>query len=268
MLYGEDAAVFAGFTSATYDGVVGGREKMNSLCGAAFTGAHLCHIGEYHLTDSATSVPASGAWIDASGGIETSGAAVLNELASRDVGRYTDQLPFDNCDNWTATSDGGNTTSGALITPAGGSSAVCTTNHQLACCTTPYKEVFLGYTSAVTSGVAGGRNVMHSLCGAAFPSSHMCHVAEYYRAEPTAAPPASGAWLDYSGFPLNSAGAQVTSAIADIHSGRYAGQLPFGNCDNWSASTDGGNTTSGLTITSSGATTAVCTTTHPVACCE
>ncbi len=260
--------MFAGFTSATYNGLAGGREQMNALCGAAFSGAHLCHMGEYHLTTSATTVPAAGAWIDASGGIETSGAAVINQIATPDIGRYTDQLPFDNCDNWTASTDGVNTTSGALLTPAGESTATCTTTHPLACCSTPYKEVFRGFTPATTSGVAGGRNVMHAMCGAAFPSSHMCHVAEYYRAEPTTPPPSGGAWLDYSGFPLNSAGAQVTSAIADVHSGRYAGQLPFGNCDNWTASTDGVNATSGLVVTAAGGTTAECTSVHAVACCE
>jgi len=63
MLYGEDAAVFAGFTSATTTGNAGGREAMHALCNAAFSGSHMCHAAEYNLATSATPVPSAGAWI-------------------------------------------------------------------------------------------------------------------------------------------------------------------------------------------------------------
>jgi hypothetical protein len=268
MLYGEDAAVFAGFTISPVEGVQGGREKMHAICAATFAGAHLCHIGEYNLANSATTVPSGGAWIDSSGGAEGGGAGVFDDIATRDIGRYTDQLFSGNCDNWTASTDGINATSGLLLTTSGPSDVLCTTTHVLACCSTVYKEVFRGYTSATTSGVAGGRTAMHSLCGAEYASSHMCHIAEYNRATPTTSPPAGGAWIDESGFNRTSNGGDVSSAAAAVDFGRYTGQLFSGNCDNWTASTDGINATSGLLITTAGPSTVLCTTTHPVACCQ
>ena len=57
MEYGEDAATFAGFTTATYSGAAGGREVMHARCAAAFAGSHLCHNSEYVMATPATIVP-------------------------------------------------------------------------------------------------------------------------------------------------------------------------------------------------------------------
>jgi hypothetical protein len=267
-LYGEEAAVFAGFTTTPVTGIQGGREKMHALCAASFAGSHLCHFGEYELSNSASLAPIGGAWIDHTGGV---GAAdgndgVFDDLASPDVGRWTDALNG-NCENWTSNTDGFNATSGPLLVPVGRSSDPCTNTHVLACCASPYKEKFRGFTTAQPTGVAGGRAVMHQLCGAEFAGSHLCHFSEYYRSAGTTSPPAGGAWIDHSGFMRTSGGANVANDIASTHFGRYTGALN-GNCENWTSNTDGFNTTSGPTVTPAGRASAVCTTTHPLACCQ
>ncbi|MBL0220882.1 MAG: collagen-like protein [Myxococcales bacterium] len=266
---GEAAAQFAGFTSTTYTGVAGGREVMHARCAAAFTGSHLCHVAEYQLANAATVPPASGAWIDMSGGVEgyNANVTVSNEVASTDLGRYAGQLYTGNCDNWTTATSSGSTTFGETINPATPTAVVCTSSHALACCSTPYVEGFRGFTTASVTGVRpGGRAEMHQLCGAQFAGSHMCHVAEYQRATPTVSPPAAGAWLDMSGY-LRS-GSSVSNEVASQHMGRYAGQLYTGNCDNWTAATSSGSTTFGETITQAGPTASVCTSARPIACCE
>ncbi|CAN5818657.1 hypothetical protein BH11MYX3_BH11MYX3_39140 [soil metagenome] len=266
---GEAAAQFAGFTSTAYTGIAGGREVMHARCSAAFAGSHLCHVAEYHLSNVATVPPAAGAWLDMSGGIEgfNANTSVSNEIGSVDLGRYTSQLYSGNCDNWTVGVDGSTPTFGETVTPATHTTVLCTTSHALACCSTPYVEGFRGFTTTTVSGVRpGGRAEMHQLCGAQFAGSHMCHIAEYQRATPTVSPPASGAWLDMSGYLRSSS--SVTNEIASHHAGRYAGQLYSGNCDNWTAAVDGSTPTFGETITPTGNTTTLCTGTRSIACCE
>ena len=266
---GEAAAQFAGFTTTAYTGIAGGREVMHARCAAAFTGAHLCHVAEYQLASSATVPPTAGAWLDMSGGIEgfNGSIGVSNEVANVDLGRYAGQSYSGNCDNWTAAIDGATATSGETLKPSGPIAQLCTTSHVLACCTTPYVETFRGVTQASVTGVRpGGRAEMHQLCGAQFPGSHMCHIAEYQRAHPTTSPPAGGAWIDYSGFLRQSS--YPTNELATHHVGRYTGQLYAGNCDNWTAAIDGATATSGETITTAGPFSALCTTSRPVACCE
>jgi hypothetical protein len=266
---GEAAAQFAGFTSTTYTGVAGGREVMHARCAAAFTGSHLCHVAEYHLANTATIPPASGAWLDMSGGIDgfNANVTVSNELGSVNLGRWTSQSYSGNCNNWTAAIDGSTSTFGETINPTTHTTVLCTTSHALACCSTPYVEGFRGFTTATVSGVhSGGRAEMHQLCGAQFAGSHMCHIAEYQRATPTVSPPASGAWLDMSGY-LRSSGS-VTNEIATLHAGRWASKSYSGNCDNWTAAIDGSTSTFGETITATGHTTQLCTGTRPIACCE
>jgi hypothetical protein len=266
---GEAAAQFAGFTSTTYTGVAGGREAMHARCAAAFAGSHLCHIAEYNLASSATVPPASGAWLDMSGGVEgyNANVQVENELASVSLGRYTAQNYTGNCNNWTATMSGTNVTFGEVINPASTAVVQCSTSHALACCSTPYVEGFRGFTSAsVTGAHTGGRAEMHQLCGAQFAGSHMCHVAEYQRASATVTPPAGGAWLDMSGYLRTST--SVDNTISPSFMGRYTAQNYTGNCNNWTATMSGTNVTFGETITDAGTAVAQCSGARPIACCE
>jgi hypothetical protein len=259
-IYGEAAAAFAGFTSTPISGGPGGRDKMHAACVAAFAGSHLCHASEYDDAASATQPPAGGAWIDESGAVNTENSEVdvVGILAGPDVGRYVGQLDTGNCDNWTQASSG---TSGATISTNGITTAQCNTTHVVACCSTPFREKFAGFTPGVSAGGAGGRYAMHTLCGAAFAGSHLCHVSEFYRTQTATTPPAGGAWIDESGYPANEIYVNAVLAARDI--GRYTGQLDTGNCDNWS-----NTSTSGATVTVSGITTATCTTALPLACCK
>ena len=270
-VFGEAAATFAGYTTASVVGAtIGGREKMHATCAAQFTASHLCHAAEYWLSNSATVPPTAGAWMDASGAVaqDTGDVFLTTGLASIEAGRYTSFAFQQNCDNWTAASDNGNVTDAVTITPSGTSLAQCTTSHVLACCSTPFAEKFKGYTPATTTGVlAGGRAAMHALCGTAFAGSHMCHAAEYFRANTATPVPAGGAWIDPSGFP-RSGGGSISNSIAIATAGRYASFAFQENCDNWTAATDNGNVTDGLTITAAGPAIAQCTTSHVVACCQ
>ncbi|MGE3768449.1 MAG: hypothetical protein AB7L94_39730, partial [Kofleriaceae bacterium] len=63
------------------------------------------------------------------------------------------------------------------------------------------KVIFAGFTTATGNGAGfgpNGRPGMHAACNAQFPGSHMCHIAEYQRANSPVAVPASGAWIDPS----------------------------------------------------------------------
>ena len=60
----SNLAVFRGFTTAAYDGNLGGPVGAHAKCNAQFPGAHLCTYREYQWTGSPTAVPAGGAWVD------------------------------------------------------------------------------------------------------------------------------------------------------------------------------------------------------------
>jgi hypothetical protein len=259
-LDGEDAAVFAGFTSTAVAGAIGGREQMHAACAAEFGGSHLCHIAEYNLTNSATPVPAAGAWIDDSATAD----GTASNVASRDAGRSVGWSPY-NCWSWSASDSAW----GLTLYPDGafgiGSAASCSTPHVLACCATPYRERFRGFTTATTTGAAGGRTRMHSLCAQQFAGSHLCHIAEYERATPTTTPPTSGAWVDDSAV-ITAAGS-VETADGLRRAGRITSQADYANCDNWTAIT-AATALEGLAIEPVHAYSVSCAVARPLACCE
>lgn len=261
-LYGEVASAFAGFTAATTTGAAGGREQMHARCAAEFPDGHLCHYGEYQLAASGISVPASGAWIDfscieqnAGGTVESGNLGCGSYSGSPDSGRSTSTPTGGNCMAWTAATNVNMT--GIMLHPSLVLSGACTEARPLACCTTPYHETFRGFTTATTSGAAGGRPAMHARCSAQFAGSHLCHHAEYHRATPTVSPPAGGAWIDNSTF--NSAG---ENDGAMPNSGRST--HPNGACASW---TDGNPNRSGTTMTTANSTNGACDVQRPLACC-
>jgi hypothetical protein len=259
-LFGEDAAELAGFTSRAVTGANGGRAAMNAGCAAEFTGSHLCHIAEYTLANSSTPVPAAGAWIDDS----TTADAAASDVASPAAGRSGGWGQYD-CWGWTDSSSAW----GPVLYPDGafgiGTAATCTTPHVLACCSTPYREHFAGFTNATTTGAAGGRAQMHATCGAEFPGSHLCHVAEYTRATPAITPPSSGAWVDDSAVITASGTTETAAGLRGA--GRVTGKGDYTNCDNWTAAT-AGTTLDGLAITPSHAYSVSCSVARPLACCD
>lgn len=270
---GEEAAQFAGFTSTTFTGVAGGREVMNARCDSAFAGSHLCHASEYLLANVATIPPASGAWVDASAGVEAyfGNTTVTLSLGTTDLGRYTAFHELTNCANWTLASYGSSsTTYGSAITASQMTSAQCTQSKALACCSTPTSAGFRGFTTATVNGARpGGRAEMHQACGAQFAGSHMCHAAEYHRAAPTITPPTAGAWLDASGYIRTSGGAEVTNAVASERLGRYGAFHELTNCGGWSITTYGSSSTAyGTKVTPNGVTSNVCSAALAIACCE
>ena len=134
-LFGESAAVFAGFTVATTTGAIGSREAMHAKCAAEFAGAHLCHVAEYNLATPASPLPSGGAWLDNTG-FQTgnSNTYVRSDAAAINGGRYTGLDDYVNCRNWTATLDGSYPVQGTTITPAGSANPPCSESHPIACC--------------------------------------------------------------------------------------------------------------------------------------
>ncbi|MBL0220883.1 MAG: hypothetical protein IPQ07_44310 [Myxococcales bacterium] len=260
MVTGEAAAQFAGFTSTAITGDGGGREAMHARCAAAFAGAHLCHVSEYILANSATVPPAGGVWIDSSAGIEASASssALINGTGHVRLGRYSGASQV-NCAGWNA----GAGTLGYILTIAGESQVQCSSSHTLACCTTPYAEGFRGFTTATVTGARpGGRAEMHQLCGAQFPGSHLCHFAEYQRATPTTTPPAAGVWIDSSAYLRTQGDAFPENNAATGEMGRYAGGSQL-NCSAWTQSAS-----LGYSLTGSGMAQGQCSVAHALACCE
>jgi hypothetical protein len=249
---------------------------MHALCNAQYVGSHLCHWSEYNLATPATPVPADGAWLDSAGfrGYSSSSTYATTEIASVDHGRFTDFNYGYNCGNWTANDylSSGYTydTKGTAVIPAGESYPLCKVPRVLACCTSPYKEEFAGFTPASVVGAMGGREMMHGLCATTFSGSHMCHMAEYERATSPVTPPAAGAWLDTSAFQTSS----TIYAVDDVAS-RAAGRFTdfnYGyNCGNWTANdyVSSGYTydTKGTAIAPEGAVYPTCKVARPVACC-
>jgi hypothetical protein len=255
---------------------VGSREQMHAICAAEYAGSHLCHVAEYYLAATASPVPASGAWADISASISPGSGSVyqIDSLAGPAIGRYVGQSNYNNCINWTAnTYQSGSFTydaGGAAITQAGPDSLPCPMPRPLACCATPYREEFAGFTAATTAGDVDGREQMHYRCALEFPGSHMCHVSEYARATPATTPPAAGACLDISSYFANNSVYQVDT-LAARDGGRYAGQSNYNNCINWTANTyQSGSFTydaGGAAITPSGFNSLPCPVARQVACC-
>ena len=125
--YSEELGTFAGFTATTYTGAIsGGRPGAHALCAAAFPGAHLCHASEYIQSESATTVPMSGAWVDPStldgdytrmGGMPGSGRHVFGS----------------SCSSW---STAATASTGFWITTSGtiSSAGDCSASRAVACC--------------------------------------------------------------------------------------------------------------------------------------
>lgn len=287
-LYGEDAAVFVGFTTAQLDGGAGGHSAMHAACAEEFTDAHLCHISEYYLSNSASVEPAGGAWIDWSARWRDDLGSVyrVNALAGKDTGRYVAANAItdgQSCLNWTGyTYNTGalpatRPANGLTITAGGPESQLCTEARPLACCASPTEEGFAGFTTASVSGDRGGRALMNFSCGSEFPGSHMCHTAEYYRAHPTEEPPADGAWIDYSGQWRDDLGSVYrVSSLATKVLGRYvhgAANRDGNSCLNWTGliydtgALPATRAARGLTMTSEGPSSELCEEERAIACC-
>jgi hypothetical protein len=189
-LFGENAALFAGFTAVTTTGLVGGRHVMHARCDAEFPGSHMCHFAEYMLSNPHLPIPVVGAWIDPSDGpvAQFSANSALGLMPfSRESGRYVGGAGA-TCKNWTSSYSSDE--SGPALTSWPHAPVDCRIARSIACCSSPYREQFIGATSQPTTGQAGGPEKMNAKCHAEYPGSHLCTFAELQRATPKTAPAA------------------------------------------------------------------------------
>jgi hypothetical protein len=129
---------FAGYTTATYNGNLGGIPGANQKCAAEFPGSHLCSAYEFYLAyPTAAPSSANGAWIwptTDSGGDPRYKGYISSSITSTNNATCSSYTASDNC-NWGAIV----ASSGAIITRSPGGScgtgvSLCDVGRQLACC--------------------------------------------------------------------------------------------------------------------------------------
>lgn len=263
--YGEESFGFAGFTTASYDGLVdGGRPTMHARCGQQFPGSHLCHASEYVQSTSAVPVPAAGAWLDPSvkpdGVFTFDGSPVFGRLASS-----TGSTEM-SCLSWTYNSVAGGGIAGLRVNPAGDLGlTACNGVRPLACCIGTPRTSFAGFTPTTTPGaITNGRVGMHAACQAAFAGSHLCHAAEYVRAMSSTPVPPTGAWVDSS--------VNISGNPAFDGSPTYGRKTSFSSTDrsclSWTSSASGGGI-GGTTVGPPGDVRLLdCSVPRAIACCR
>lgn len=264
--FGERASSFAGFTSVSYQGNLGGPEAAHAACAAEFVSAHLCHVAEFYLSNTSADVPDAGAWTDPSEiAVQLITAFVAQSLlvAHPDSGRARGA----SCAQWT-----NNTVASApALLPSGPENRTCNESRPLACCNTKFREKFAGFTVAALTGAQRGTTSMHAACAAEFAGSHFCRGAEYVRATVSTLPPVDGAWVDADALVVNTSNQGVITQLWEPsgipNSGRLIGARANGssNCQSWTSST-GPNT--GFLASPSGLLGSACSTPHRIACCR
>jgi hypothetical protein len=228
---------------------MGGRPAAHAACAAEFTGGHLCHIAEYLLSNSAATIPAGGAWIDGSSG--PLGDSVWAGLPN--AGRRTSY----SCDSWSHS--GSSSYTGNYLVPQGHahSGGDCAEWRRLACCNGAPKVALAGFTPFPAD--FNGRPSMHAQCDAAFPGSHMCHVAEYLRTASAAPIPAEGAWLDGS---TGIDGDAIWAGVA------VAGRRTSYACNSWTHTGSSSYTGNYLVPEGHAHSGGDCSSLRPIACCQ
>jgi hypothetical protein len=205
--------------------------------------------GDQALAASTTPPPADGAWLDPS----TADGPGRTWVASVNAGRASTY----SCADW---SNNGATNTGLTVTAAGAPlDRACNTAQPIACCDTPSRTGFAGFTAATTNGNGGGRAAMHARCAAEYPDSHLCHMTEYVRASSGTPVPSQGAWLDPSGLPEG--GSTTYTGLPS------AGRDTMGwACAHWTLS---GTTDSGAYVlpTTGAGMTGGCNAVRSLACC-
>lgn len=228
-----DSMVFSGFTVATYGGDLGGFPGANAKCRVDFPGSFLCSYGDYNRAEPGSGAPVSGAWVDYER--DSFGRRSIS-ACNNGLGPWTFAGATDSADN---------------VTPTGYvTNSLCTATKPLACCQTPLKRVFRGFTSLSFTGDLGGFPGANAKCRAEFPGSYFCSYGDYNRSEPGLGAPALGSWVDYE---RDSFGRRSISA-----------------CNNglgpWTYS---GTVDSADVITSTGyVTNSLCNVARPIACCQ
>jgi hypothetical protein len=225
-----DKVFFAGYTTATFTGNLGGRTGANASCQAQFAGSHFCTDWEYDQAAPPGPVPAGSVWIDDG----------QQNPDNRFYREYGNQLGT--CLNWTTnlanTTFGGSQVRGMAVNGQGefvstfvaAANGGCQVSRALPCCRGGTSVRFRGFTPTTHAGNLGGRAGANALCHANFAGSHFCADWEYDQAGSPGPVPAGSAWID-----------DGNSATATRFYREYGNQL--GTCLNWT--TDLANTTFG-----------------------
>lgn len=270
---GADAGVsekvtFAGFTSTTHTGNLGGRTGANAICNAQFSESHFCTDWEYDQAAPPAPIPNGTTWIDSGD----------SDPSSRYFRQYGNQLST--CMNWTNDQAlslfGGNLVRGRALNSVGefvstfvsASSGGCQIARALPCCRGGSLVRFRGYTTNTYTGNLGGRAGANAICNANFSRSHFCTDWEWDQAGSPGPVPNGNVWMD--------------SGDSNAQTSRYHRQ--FGNqlstCVNWTndlaVSTFGGNQVRGRVVNAVGefvstfvsAANGGCQTPRALPCCE
>lgn len=172
---------FAGFTSVSYNGALGGIPGANALCSAEFAGSYFCPESDFRLSESSAAPGPSGAWVD--------------DSRSTTTGLRT-TFRCDNATGVTWTFSGASDNGDSMSTTGNTSFATCDLLKPLACCRRSGRTVVRGLTSATFNGDLGGIPGANAKCSAQYPGSFFCAENDYRDAESPVTPPAMGAWLD------------------------------------------------------------------------
>jgi hypothetical protein len=233
LAFPNDTPSFAGFTSLTSNGNLGGHIGANAKCNAEFPGAVLCTLSDFDRSNPLSAPPASGAWIDSDR--SSSGNRAQNSCSSGGVS-------WNNGVNDTGT----NLNAAGVFT----SQVACSQVKPIACCRVPTASVFRGYTALTFTGAQGGHIGANAKCNAEFPGSYLCTLADFDKANPLVAPGGVGVWID---------------------SNRSAnGNRTQNSCSAGGVSWNNGVNDTGTNLNALGVFTAqvACTNVKPIACCS
>ena len=228
----NDAPSFAGFTSMTYTGSLGGVVGANAKCAAEFAGASFCTLSDFDRSNPSIA-PSSGAWIDSDR--QTSGARTTNSCSSSG--------------SWNLGTTGDTGTNLNTLGVFTGQ-VLCNGLRPLACCRVASAVVFRGYTTATFTGALGGAVGATAKCAAEYPGSFFCTVAEFDKANPTVTPGASGAWIDSS---RNTSGTRLQNSCSS------GGAWNLGTTGDTGTNLNAVGTFTGQTL---------CNQLKPLACCQ
>ncbi|MDP2275536.1 MAG: hypothetical protein Q8K32_32610 [Archangium sp.] len=247
VVFAGDFVEFAGFTSTTYTGDLGGLPGANNKCATEFAGASLCTRADYDLANTGAAAPASGAWIDFARGTDGT-----RSNGSCYYGGTNEPWSYGGA----FSSNGGQL--GAMVTSYGKhTTATCNLTKPIACCRAPARMIFRGFTALTYTGDLGGIPGANTKCASEFPGASLCTRADYDQANTSAAPPASGAWIDFA------RGSDGTRSNGSCYYGGTNEPWSYGGV----FSSNGGQL--GAMVTSYGKhTTATCNLVKPVACCS
>jgi hypothetical protein len=228
---------FVGYTTTSFTGNLGGYPGANQKCSADFPGSFLCTIADYDLSNPSAPPGSTGAWIDFSRA--ASGERTDSSCSATGTTGWTSALSGDY---------------GANLNAVGGyyTTVACSNLKPLACCRGSYPVIFRGYTTSTFTGNLGGYPGANSKCQAQFPGSYFCTIADFDRSNPTVAPPASGAWVDFS---RATSGERTDSSCSATGSTGWTSALA-------------GDYGANLNAVGGYYTTVACSNSKPLACCQ